>query len=674
MFNRESLVHVVDGPGLKRLCAELRSGPAVALDLETTQLSPFGPDARVVCAAVTWECSHSGKLTTAVIGLSHPDSGLHRQWRKALRQLALQLRTNPLIAHNASFDLTWIKVHTGVNLYSQLMCDTALTSHILDENFSAGLKPRAVRDLGAKPWLDFSWKDLEADERANPDGRKLAEREEYYRMTEYCAEDTYWTYRLYERHSAELDLWGTDYALQDEAQHDPDARNAVRLGEYYNLVGQRTVCALAAIEENGFALDSAWCTQRLEANQQLIVASQDWLTKRTLDAQEQIEMGAVRRTEELEIALAYISSAECSWSAGSKWFLCWAQLMCAVGELHVASRTPKGRPQWSKEVLDKQAREGSDVALKLREMRVAMTESAYIQSWLNEAQADGRIRASYNYATSPRETSDAPVTGRLSCSKPNLQQVARSAKAAFCAAPGNVLLAADYSQVEVRVGAFQARCEPLIEAYRQGLDVHTLMASSTSGIPYDQITPELRQGGKAGVFGFEFGMSAEGFVLYAERTYGVAFELAEAERVRQVFFETWDGMSQWHAKMRKLARQQGYVVSPLGRIRHLPDAFSQDQYLQGRAMRQAINSPVQGMASDIMMLAIWRIDQTDWIKPVAVVHDCVIVEVPAERAEEASAIVREAMEQGVLEDMALLGCKFDVPLVADISISASWGK
>ena len=674
-FEKARLIHVVDGPDLKRLCVELRKlGPTVAVDLETTQLSPFGPDARVVCASVTWIPVGSTVIQTAAIGLSHPDSGLNRQWRSALAYLADTLRHTPLIAHNASFDLTWIKVHTGVNLYGQLLCDTALTSHILDENFSAGLKPRAVRDLGAKPWLDFSWKDLEADERANPDGRKLAEREEYYRMTEYCAEDTYWTYRLYQLHDKQLDLWGTDYGLQDEAQHDPDARNSVRLGEYYSLIGKRTVCALSAIEENGFALDRDWCLTRLKDNASVIQLAEEWLQKRTLDAQEQIEMGAVRMTEELETARAYLDSAECSWSAGSKWFLCWAQLMCAVGELRVAARTPKGRPQWSKEVLDRQAHEGAEVAGKLREMRVAMTESAYIQSWLNEAQADGRIRASYNYATTPRETSDAPVTGRLSCSKPNLQQVARSARKAFCAAPGHVLVSADYSQVELRVAAFLARCEPMLEAYRQGADLHTVMAAIAAQCDVSEVTSEMRQKAKAANFGFLFGMGAEKFVTYAQTSYQVEFTIEEAEQIRQTFFSTWEGMSAWHQQQRKLVRQQGYVVSPLGRIRHLPDAWSEDQYLQGRAQRQAINSPVQSFANDLMMLAVWEIDQTDWIKPVAVVHDAVICEVPEDRAEEAAAIVRDAMERRVLDDIAALGVKFDCPLVADISIGKNWTK
>lgn len=667
-FDRSQIRHVSDVPGLRNLCSLLES-QLVAYDLETTQISPFGPDARVVCAALTF----SGQ--TWVVGLSHPDSGLHRRWRWALTRLSEALLTCQLVAHNASFDLTWTKVHTGVDLYGALFCDTALSAHVLDENFSAGLKQRAMRDLGAPAWLDFSWKDLEKDERLHPDGRKLAERVDYYQMTEYCGEDTYWTYRLFEKHDAELGLTpAARAALEDAAALDePGAREALRLGEYYKLVGLRTVQALAAVEEQGFALDHDWCTDRLAYNQELVAEADDYLQRCLLDVLEAVELGAVKMTDQVEAALTAVAG-EPNWSPGSKWFQSWAVLMCAQGWLRVASRTPTGRPQWSKEVLDKQAREGSEIASQLREMRVAMTESAYIQSWLDNAQADGRIRASYNYATTFHGDSNSPVTGRLSCSKPNLQQVARSAKNAFCAAPGHVLVSADYSQVEVRVGAFQARCEPLIAAYRKGLDVHTLMASSTSGLPYDQITPELRQGGKAGVFGFEFGMSAEGFVNYAERTYGVAYELDEAERVRDVFFQTWEGMSEWHSRMRKLVRRDGYVVSPLGRIRHLPDIWSGDSYLAGQAGRQAINSPVQGMASDIVMLAAYRIVRdADYMKPVAIVHDCIVTEVPETHIQYAKDAIRYHMEQGVLRDMAELGVIFDVPLCADITVGKSWG-
>jgi DNA polymerase-1 len=654
----------VDAPGLFRLCERLK-GRLVAVDLETTQLSPFGPTARVVCAAVTFDEGSGAGLSTWVVGLSHPDSGLCRQWQKALHKLAGALKQCSIVAHNASFDLTWIKVHTGVNLYDCLVGDTALSAHILNENIGAGLKHRAQVELGAEPWMDFSWKELA---KGDADGRLLAEREEYYRMTTYCGEDTFWTYLLYQKHSKEMGLLPRDRetllaAVEDD--HDPDAELMYRLGLYHDAVGLKTVQALAAVEENGFALDHDYCERRLAENARVVEESDAELRKVMLDVIEQIEMGALRLTPEIEVALAVLDG-EPNWSPGAKWFKSWAVLMCAAGHLRVAARTPKGQVQWSKEVLDRQARKGSPVAATLRALRIAQTESAYVQSWLNEAQHDGRIRASYNYYQ--------VVTGRLSCSGPNLQQVARSLRTAFCAAPGHVLVSADYSQVELRVAAFQARCEPMMAAYRQGEDLHTLMAAISAQKQYADVTSEERQKAKAANFGFLFGMGATKFISYAEDNYGVEFAEAEAEDVRAAFFKTWDGLAEWHARMRNLASRHGFVVSPLGRIRHLPGARSRDDYEQGRALRQAINSPVQGMASDIMMLAVWRLLDYLWLKPVAVVHDAVIVECPEDRAEEARAIVKEVMERAVLRDMADLGVFFDVPLVADISVGKSWAK
>jgi DNA polymerase-1 len=214
----------------------------------------------------------------------------------------------------------------------------------------------------------------------------------------------------------------------------------------------------------------------------------------------------------------------------------------------------------------------------------------------------------------------------------------------------------------------------MMAAYRQGEDLHTLMAAISAQKQYADVTSEERQKAKAANFGFLFGMGATKFISYAEDNYGVEFAEAEAEDVRAAFFKTWDGLAEWHARMRNLASRHGFVVSPLGRIRHLPGARSRDDYEQGRALRQAINSPVQGMASDIMMLAVWRLLDYLWLKPVAVVHDAVIVECPEDRAEEARAIVKEVMERAVLRDMADLGVFFDVPLVADISVGKSWAK
>lgn len=673
-FEAKNLNHVTDVQGLLRLTRLLRDVDGVIVaDIETTQLSPFGDSARIVCVALTFctqetadgqQSTENGTVEpqTWVVGLSHPDSGLHRSWRRAMRCLAESLASKQIVAHNASFDLTWIKVHTGIDLCTQLVGDTALSSHLLDENQSAGLKVRAMRTFGCESWLDFDWRALERDQKLDPDGRLLAERVDWYTMAAYCGEDTFWTWHLHRVHSTSLPA--TEHESDDLS--DDYVVQQLRLGRYYRAVGLKTVQALARIEENGFMLDPAWCRARQKDNASVTQKTSAELRKLLLDAQEQMDEGVLPRTEALVEACEYTAAQPENWAPTSIWFQHWAALMCAMGLLRVTDRTATGKPKWAKDVLDRQARQGLEVAGKLRAMRIATVESAYIGSWLDEAQADGRVRASYNYFS--------VVTGRLSCSGPNLQQVARSAKMAFCAPPGHVLVSADYSQLELRLAAFQARCEPLLSAYRSGIDAHEMMAARVSGDDLAQVTPEQRQAAKAINFGFLFGMGVSKFVLYADATYGVEFTEDQAEVVRKEFFEMWDGLGQWHARQRKRSREDGQVTTPLGRVRRLPSVWGNDEYLRGKAERQAINSPVQGMASDIMCLAAWRVMQYDWIKSVALVHDCLVVECPEDRAEEASAVIRRCMETDVLLDLAELDCRLDVPLVADISISRSWGE
>jgi DNA polymerase I-like protein with 3'-5' exonuclease and polymerase domains len=183
----------------------------------------------------------------------------------------------------------------------------------------------------------------------------------------------------------------------------------------------------------------------------------------------------------------------------------------------------------------------------------------------------------------------------------------------------------------------------------------------------------MRQQAKAANFGFLFGMGAEKFVTYAADSYDVDFTDDEAERFRKGFFDTWVGMDTWHNRQRKLAREYGCVKSPLGRIRHLPDIYSKTEFYRSRAERQAINSPVQGMASDMMLIAASKIRKHfPLIRPVALVHDCILCEVPEARAHEFALNIKTTMEN-VGQDLKRLGCNFSVPLVADVAIGKSWG-
>lgn len=252
-------------------------------------------------------------------------------------------------------------------------------------------------------------------------------------------------------------------------------------------------------------------------------------------------------------------------------------------------------------------------------------------------------------------------TGRLSARDPAIQTVPKKTKWAkrlrecFVAPPGKVVWQCDFSQGELRVVACVAPEPRMIEAYQKGLDLHSVTASSMSGMTLDDFmalevtNPDLfnrlRTNGKAGNFGLLYGMSAEGFVAYAWANYGVKLTVEEAEKLRQAFlYESWPGLPKYHDRIKLFAKQHGYVRSPLGRVRHLPHIYSRDNFTRSGAERQAINSPIQSTLSDMMLLSIAMIEDVfpnGEIEIVGMIHDSIFGYVDEAYAEER---VRQVVE------------------------------
>lgn len=676
-FCAADVVHVLQYPDLAKLNNLLQKHVGVCvLDLETTGLNEHWEYARVVTASLTLPCldvegaevaSPEGRyVQTYVIGLSHPDCAMHTNWRANLKSLALAIKRSGLriIGQNIRFDVRWITATTGVNLASQIFADTGMSSHLVDENQSAALKSRAMATFGIPSWIDFDWAQLEREQKKDPAYPRcplLAERVDYFTMAMYNARDTYWTWQLHKRHEEDMGLTA-DWREELQQIGDRDSTNALRLGNYYHTVSMPGVRTLTALEQFGMALDFDWCSDRLVELSVIEQESLEALNEALADAVAYVEAWCPEEvTEESWEALRGAQSFEPT----ALWFRAFTKVMCAAGRLRVLALTPQGQASWGKATLKRLARIPEfPVAAHLLAFRKATKEAQYIRSWLEVAESDGRIHSTYNYYR--------VVTGRLSSSNPNCQQIPKTAKNAFTAAPGMVLVTADYSQIELRVAAHIANCEPMREAFIRGDDLHTLMAAIMANIDPADVTPEQRQGAKAGNFGFLFGMGAHKFVTYADDTYGVAFTHEEAEAIRATFFSTWVGMQEWHDKQRRDANEYGYVKSPLGRLRRLPKIWTGDAYLRGEAERQAINSPVQGMASDMMVMAATKISRMPYISPVALVHDAILCEVPEEKAEACARAIKETMET-IHIDLKRLGCTFSVPLVADVAIGKSWG-
>jgi DNA polymerase I-like protein with 3'-5' exonuclease and polymerase domains len=240
-------------------------------------------------------------------------------------------------------------------------------------------------------------------------------------------------------------------------------------------------------------------------------------------------------------------------------------------------------------------------------------------------------------------------TGRLSARDPAVQTIpkhrgwAKRLRACYIAPPGYLVHSADYSQGELKIAACLAYEQAMIQAYLEGIDLHAMTAAAVGGYDWNAFVelgktdPDkydlLRQGAKACNFGFLYGMGAEGFMAYAWATYGVKFTLAEAEAAREAFFKRYPALVAWHEKYKRMAREAGFVRSPLGRVRHLPLINSPDRMSASKSGRQAINSPVQGTLSDLNIWAAGIFWQNGWhtVSPViGAIHDQLLSYIPEE--------------------------------------------
>jgi DNA polymerase I len=260
------------------------------------------------------------------------------------------------------------------------------------------------------------------------------------------------------------------------------------------------------------------------------------------------------------------------------------------------------------------------------------------------------------------------ATGRLSSANPNLQNIpirtelGREIRAAFIAEPGHVLLAADYSQIELRLLAHYSRDPLLVEAYRRGDDVHTLTASQVFGVPPLMVTPDHRRQAKVVNFGIVYGLSAFGL------SQQLGIEASEAKQFIAAYFEQYKGVRSFIDKTLDEVRREQRVKTLFGRIRPIPDINSKNANQRGFAERTAVNTPLQGTAADLIKVAMIRIDAAVRerglkSKMTLQVHDELIFEVPEKEVEAMQSLVREQMEK--VHALA-------VPLLVEMGVGPNW--
>jgi DNA polymerase-1 len=260
------------------------------------------------------------------------------------------------------------------------------------------------------------------------------------------------------------------------------------------------------------------------------------------------------------------------------------------------------------------------------------------------------------------------ATGRLSSSNPNLQNIpirtemGRQIRAAFVAAPGHLLISADYSQIELRLLAHFSQDPLLLDAYRKGDDIHRLTAAEVFGVPPLMITDEHRRRAKAVNFGIVYGLSAFGLAKQ------LGIPQGEAAQFIKRYFERYAGVQRFIQETLEQARREEQVRTLFGRLRPIPDINARNANLRGFAERTAINTPLQGTAADLMKLAMIRVQERLRDRPARLilqVHDELVLEAPKEHAAEMAALLREEMANVH---------PLSVPLDVEVGIGPNWNE
>ncbi len=330
----------------------------------------------------------------------------------------------------------------------------------------------------------------------------------------------------------------------------------------------------------------------------------------------------------------------------------------------VLSKTAKGQPSTAEAVLDDLAEQGYPLPEVLMQYRsLSKLKSTYTDKLPGQINPrTGRIHTSYQQAVA--------ATGRLSSSDPNLQNIpirtaeGRRIRQAFVASPGYKLLAADYSQIELRIMAHLAKDEGLLHAFRNDLDVHRATAAEVFGVDLEAVTTDQRRSAKAINFGLIYGMSAFGLAKQ------IGVDRKQSQDYIDRYFARYPGVLAYMERTRAQAAEQGFVETLFGRRLYLPDINAKNPALRKGAERTAINAPMQGTAADIIKRAMVNVD--NWLSSTGLdarvilqVHDELVLEVREELLEQVKDEIRQHMSNAA---------QLDVPLLVEVGVGSNWDE
>jgi len=641
--------YIRDKEGLFKLRRILYEADLISYDIETAGLDEWDPTGGIVSLAGT--CEVKGKIFCFAIPLDHPQSVFRNSWKKVLTILKPALERIPKqVAHNGKFDAKWMR-HYGVNV--KVTFDTMLAAHLLDENRMKGLKPLARVLLGVAPW-GIDTKDL----RNTPIDDVLI----------YNTYDTYYTYQLYKIFRQQL-------------------IDQPRLLRIFTKLTMPANDILIDVERRGVWIDR----EKLASAYKIAFDMRDEIDAKLMEwvpDPEMTEGGTWVGNPWPKIGKRG-KYAEVNFNASNflRWWLFeWLGMpIIARGKKKDDGRP--GDPSVAEDVMIELRDHHPHPVVDLLMERSKWQKycSTYVARYMEIADENDRIHTTFKLA--------GTVTGRLSSGKEdeekitatrdrgrgvNLQQVPRDSfiRGLFGAPPGWAFVEADLAQIEFRLAAFISRDPTALRLIQMGVDVHMAMAMRMTGKPEHAITKEERKAAKPVNFGYLYGMWWTKFMQTAKVNYGIEFTEDEARASRTAFFDMYPGFLKWHARQRRLVHQFARVQSPLGRIRNLPDIRSADKKVVQEAERQAINSPVQAMASDMNVLGMILIKQEFDRRglegyTLGLVHDAINFEIRHDHLHECLPIIKHTMEN--LPLAAKFGVRMDIPIGVDIKVGSHWG-
>ena len=588
---------------LKRWLKRLKNASLVALDTETSSLNYM--QAEIIGVSFATE---TGRAAYVPLGHNYPGAPdqLDRDEVLALLKPWLEDPKQHKVGHHLKYDSHVFK-NGGIDL-NGIAFDTMLESYVLNSTAT-----RHDMDSVAKRYLGIDTTTYE--DVAGKGAKQLSFGEvPIETAAPYAAEDA-------------------DITLQLHAKLWPEIQSTPRLAKLYTELEHPVMQVLQKMEYAGVLVDAKMLKRQ---SQELAEKMQSLEAAAHKEAGGPFNLGSPKQLQEI---------------------------LYERLELPVLGKTPKGQPSTAEDVLQELAADYRLPAIILEYRGVAKLKSTYTDKLPQEIDSrTGRIHTSYHQAVA--------ATGRLSSADPNLQNIpvrsaeGRRIREAFVAPKGYRLVAADYSQIELRIMAHLSQDAGLLGAFKADHDIHRATAAEVFDIGQDDVTADQRRSAKAINFGLIYGMSAFGLA----RQLGIARR--EAQRYVDLYFERYPGVKQYMDNTREQARADGYVETVQGRRLYLPDIQARNFQRRQYAERSAINAPMQGTAADIIKRAMidvdrWLVQEKHDARIIMQVHDELVLEVANASAKTLAAGLAEIMAQAA---------DLSVQLKVDVGIGQNWNE